>query len=212
MQNNQSPQLKRDNSHLFRLETAVLLWGFLFLALVAYSVKCAITANKFKAPTVLTLAEFVQKQPKEGWYTIKNVRLDMLHTVSWEENNVPTEVNAPIMGLPRSAPQIFATLKDSKTLSGFIDLGYAQRKGQAEARAFIQQHNDVFHQQKDVSGLVSVGKRDPLGEWQKAGVDPATVVCIEDGWSPNPNLAYAGVVIGLVLSALCFGYVRKARK
>jgi hypothetical protein len=212
MQPSPNASLKRDTSAMLRLETAAMLWGFLFLALAAYSIKCAITAKKFKAPVVVTLAEFLKLQPTEGWYTIKNVRLDMAHTVNWEENNVTIEVNAPLMGLPKSAPQIFATLKDPKVLSAYIDHGYAQRKGPAEAQAFMAQHADVFRaQQRDISGLVSVGKRDPMGEWQKAGVEPATVVCIEDGWAPNPTLAYVGILTGLGLGALCFGYVHRAR-
>ncbi len=196
----------------YTADTVAMLWLLLFLVLVGYGIKLYLTSSAYKAPVVVSLAEFVKQEPKSGWYTVKDCQLDMAHTVNWEENNVTIEVNAPILGLPRSAPQIYASLTDSKTLSAFVDLGYARKKGPAEARSFVQQHYDVFHQRKDVSGLVTVGKRDPMGEWQQAGVEAATVVCIEDGWQPNFKGAYAAIGIGLAMCGVCVAVIVRARR
>ena len=142
--------------------------------------------------------------------------LDVGKAVYRDENNVPIVVYAPLRsanGNASAASEIYVTLKDPKTLSGFLDMSYARRNGgEPAAQNYARQHRDVFLQKRDVSGLVYFGRRDPVGDWAKVGLDAANITFIEDGWSPNPGLGYTEITSGFVLSLICLGMIRKGRR
>lgn len=191
--------------------------GFLFfivaLAIIGVGVRIVLIASSNSTLSTLTYSEFAHKMPKSGWYRVTGTVLDVAHSVYWEENDVPINVYAPVRpltGKDTAPDEIYVELTDSKTLSGFLDMNYARRKGgDAAAQRFAQAHRDVFLQKRDISGLVTFGHRDPMGEWAKVGLDAANVTFIEDGWKPNQGLGYAGCVTGLVLALICIGLMRR---
>lgn len=184
-------------------------------SLLFVGAKAGLAAAQYKTPTVASYTEFARTMPKSGWYTITGGTVDVRKSVYWDENGVCVDVYAPLLpadGNGRAAADIYVEIDDPATLSAFQDMTYARRKGgQAEAQRFMAQHMDKFVQRRDVSGLVSYGHRDPLGEWSKAGLDAATTTFVADGWKPNPTFGYVGTAAGVVLTALALWLLAKQR-
>ncbi len=189
------------------------LLGFLFLfpALFALGagIKVCIASLKNPRATEITYADFSKLAPKNGWYTIKNVTTDVTKSVYWEQNGVCIDVFAPVSDSKvavNSAVDLYVEISDSKTLSAFQDMKYARRdSGENGARKFVRDHASTFLQKRDISGLVSFGHRDPMGEWSKAGLDAANITLIEDRWKPNLPGGLAGAAFGLISLVLCIG-------
>lgn len=197
------------------------LFGFLLLIpavfLTGAGVKAWIAMAQYKEPITVTYAEFAKKMPNSGWYTVTGAMVDVSRAVYWEQNGVCVDVFAPLIPLngqytPLSRfPDIYVEVDDSRTLTAMIDSKYAHRsRGEQGEREYVNQHRDVFWQRRDVSGLVSLGRRDPMGEWSRLGINAATVTFIADGWKPNALLAYGGTLSGLALSLLCIGMLIKS--
>ncbi len=180
----------------------LLLFPCLFLG--ACGIKVLYTSTQFRSPTTLTYDQFVKQSPKSGWYTITGAEVDIANSVYWDESGVSVYVYAPLRSSRGGETDIYVEVTDHKTQAAFQDLTYARKKGgDAGAREFASRRRDIFFQKRDVSGLVSFGRRDPMGEWSRAGLDAANTTFIEDGWKPNPALGYVGTIVGLILSALC---------
>lgn len=193
------------------------LWGFLlitpaiFLLFAGVRAWQAMTGNQ--VPSVVTYAQFVQKMPQSGWYTITGAVVDVTKSVYWEQNGVCVDVFAPLQpanGAFSRSPDVYVEIDDSPTLSAMIDMNHARHNGgEQAARTYVAQHRDIFLQRREISGLVSYGRRDPMGEWSQAGVNAATVTFIADGWKPNPLLSYAGTGLGALLTLLSVGLLIK---
>jgi hypothetical protein len=142
--------------------------------------------------------------------------MDVKRSVYWEQNGVCISVFAPLTpssGYTVADPDIFVELSDPKTLGAFLDLSYARKKdGEAGAVKFISQHGDIFVQKRNVSGLVTFGHRDPIGDWAKAGLDASNTTFVEDGWRPNQILGYGCTAVGIVLTILCLLQMAKGYK
>jgi len=190
------------------------LYGILSLFLLGFGIKTLIDAHGKTAPIPITIEEFRRTHPAPGWYTITGAWADVTGSVYWEENGVVIDVYAPLSNVKNgSKSDIYVELTDSKTLSAFIDMGYARKKGgESAAREFRQAHRDVFRQQRDFSGLVTVGVRDPMGEWSKLGIDATNVIMIEDGWKPGTTKGVVCTLIGGLSALFCFGVLVRARR
>jgi hypothetical protein len=193
------------------------VWGFLLLIpslfLLTSGAKALMAMMQYKAPKVVSYAEFTKTMPKSGWYTIKGGAVDVRKAVYWEQNGVCVDVYAPLQpvtGGANHSNDIYVEIDDPKTLSVFQDLTYARKKeGEAGAQRFIAKHIDTFLQHRDVSGTISYGHRDPLGEWSNAGLNADTLTFVDDGWRPNPLLGYAGTGVGVLLTLLALSLLAK---
>ncbi len=191
--------------------------GILFLVpalfVLGMGTKNVVTSSRNSICTTLTYSEFAKQMPKSGWYRITGTVLDVAKSVYWEENGVPIDVFAPVRptsGRDTASGDIYVELTDPKTLSGFMDLNSARKSGgEVGARNFAMQHKDIFLQKRDISGLVTFGHRDPVGEWSKLGLDAANLTFIEDGWILKIGQAYFETVMGLVFTLICIGMMSK---
>ena len=194
------------------------VWGLLLLAPALYLLiaggKAWLESTQNKTLTVVSYAEFVKRMPKSGWYTITGGMVDVRKSVYWDENGVCVGVFAPLQpadGSSRNSADIYVEIDSPATLSVFQDMTYARKRGgDAGAQSFMAQHMDIFVQRRDVSGLVSYGHRDPIGEWARAGLDAATITFLEDGWKPNLLFGYIGTATGAVLTALALRLLAKS--
>jgi len=194
--------------------------GILFLVpalfVLGLGIKNMITSSRNSVCTTLTYSEFARQLPKSGWYKVTGTVLDVANSVYWEQNGVPIDVFAPVRpvtGRDTAAGDIYVELTDPKTLSGFMDLNSARRSGgEVGARNDALKHTDVFLQKRDISGLVTFGHRDPVGEWSKLGLDAANLTFIQDGWIPKTSLAYFETVVGLVFVLTCIGMMSKKHR
>jgi hypothetical protein len=103
-------------------------------------------------------------------------------------------------------------MQDRKNVSGIEELDAARRKGPAEERQYIANNQDICNQKRDISGFVSFGRDAHAEIYEKAGVDAKAAVFIEEGWNPNPELAYGGFVAGLIMWGICAITLKKLRK
>ena len=177
-----------------------MLIGIPSFFLAYYGIKMWVDMAQNPKPIPITLAEFQRNPPKSGWYVIKGCEVNLIKSVFWEQNGVCVEVFAPIS--PNSAgASIYAEIATPSTLNLLQDMTYARRKGgEAGVRNFTSKHLDMLIQRRDVSGIVSFGRRDPLGELAKAGLQADSTTFIEDGWLPNPLMAYGGSLGGGALT------------
>ena len=180
-------------------------WGLFLLVPAVYfflsGVKAWMAAAQNKAPTVVSYVEFTRRVPTAGWYTITGCVVDLTHSVYWTENNVCIDVYAPLLpgnGRSRDGSDIYVEIDDPSTITAVQDSSEARKRG-GPSEANLPA---AAPQRRDVSGLVSFGSRDPVGDWSKAGVNAATTTFIYDGWKPNPTYGYVATLAGLAFAVV----------
>ena len=179
-----------------------MLIGIPSFFLTYYGIKMWVDMVQNPKPIAVTLAVFQRNPPKSGWYLIKGCEVNLTKAIYWEQNGVCSDAFAPIS--PNNAAgsagaNIYAEISDSSSLTLLQDMIYARSKD-GGASKFISQHLDKFIQRRDVSGIVSYGRRDPMGELSKAGLQADATTFIEDGWQPNTFTAYGGSLGGGALT------------
>ena len=116
-------------------------------------------ARDFKQPVRLSLADFLNKRPKEGWFQVSNCRLDLDDVMSDKEPGKAKEVFIPLVGpgVPKgtNSPVILRT-SDPEILRTAADLARFEGTSEAQARQFVIAHAAVMKPQP-YQGMVQAG-------------------------------------------------------
>lgn len=195
----------------FRLK---IMLGFATLALLFFGVMKIVDAIRFSHRTEVTFNQFLQQQPKEGWFTIHGGILRAAASV-WlkkSESESIREVYVPVRGtVQKDGKPIYLIVKttDPGILQTANTLNEVRQDHQA-ARDFGLKHPDKVFVRRDIEGMILAGidgdskiKTLLSNQLDRGGnsVDEAFVI-LEEGKQPSIASGISLVLGGLILGAL----------